>query len=376
MATTAIIALIFAILGTAASVGTGIYANAQNQRIAEENWNQANASREDSQQFAAGQQENANRATINMFNTLDSPEARVQQLKNAGLSVGLMYGQGGTGGTHSSAMAGAPAGGAANVAPFINPLVNLQQNPTEAIKELVEAEKASKEGNKAEKEAKKVDYEITEIIANTKKIEEQAKTEAVTRNFTNTQNKLAEKQLEFETATLDKRIEMVDENVNLIKQNVNKTRQEVKGLRIDNQYKGQLYQSTLNLNEELQKKYIAETAKAVADEVLAKAEAKLTDAKTELTKEQKKELEQLVRQEKVKADEYEEYGYKVTEANNWATELMALARSILSYITDKNNEDVLDEAREEQKKEIQEAKAQGKKPNYGTKGFHKNGQWY
>ena len=47
-----------------------------------------------------------------LFKDLYSPEAKVKQLKDAGLSVGLMYGQGGAGGTSSTAGAmGQGAGG-------------------------------------------------------------------------------------------------------------------------------------------------------------------------------------------------------------------------------------------------------------------------
>lgn len=329
MATSAIIALIFAILGTAASVGTGIYANAQNKKIADQNIQEARATREDSQEFAREQQQTANNATYLMFNAMDSPQARVQQLKEAGMSPGLMYGNGsGSVGSHASATGSAPGATPGTNAPFINPLVNLQQSPTQAIKEMVEAVKTSKESSKIEKETEKAGYEINEIIAKTKKTEEETKTQVVTRNFTETQNKLAENQLKINNATIKQQIEIVEENVNLLKQNVNRTRQEIRGLRIDNQYKSKLYQSTLDLNSNLTTKYIAETAKAVADKTLTYAEKNLIDKQKELTEKQIAELEQKIRQAKKIADEYDEYGYKVTEANNWATELMSILREL------------------------------------------------
>ena len=55
---------------------------------------------------------NADARTRALFTDLYSPEAKVKQLKKAGLSVGMMYGQGGTSGTSSTQGAqGAGAGG-------------------------------------------------------------------------------------------------------------------------------------------------------------------------------------------------------------------------------------------------------------------------
>ena len=47
-------------------------------------------------EMAAGSADARTRA---LYSSLYSPEAKVKQLKNAGLSVGLMYGQGGAGGS-------------------------------------------------------------------------------------------------------------------------------------------------------------------------------------------------------------------------------------------------------------------------------------
>ena len=56
--------------------------------------------------------DSADARTRALYSSLYSPEAKVKQLKNAGLSVGLMYGQGGAGGTTSTSGAmGQGAGG-------------------------------------------------------------------------------------------------------------------------------------------------------------------------------------------------------------------------------------------------------------------------
>ena len=55
---------------------------------------------------------NSDARTRALFTDLYSPEAKVQQLKDAGLSVGMMYGQGGVSGTSSTQ--GAQGAGAGN----------------------------------------------------------------------------------------------------------------------------------------------------------------------------------------------------------------------------------------------------------------------
>lgn len=322
MGTMAVLGLIFAVLGTVASVGTGLYANAQNQRIAERNFEEANKAREDNQQFMQEQQLSANNATIQMFNAMDSPAAKRAQLENAGMSVGLMYGGGGAGGSaHSSAMAAAPAGGAANVAPFLNPLLDITKTPTEAIKEMVESEKTKKE-------EKKVETEIDRTYAETRKIEEETKTEVVTRNYTATQTKIAELQLQFEAASYQTKLNILENERVMISENIRKTRAEIKRQNIDNKYAGKLYQSTLDLNNELRNKYIAEQTKTLADTALARAEEKLTNQKTETEKWNTQKVEQEVEKLKIIVGEYKTYGYKGTEADNWASEVIALCKYI------------------------------------------------
>ena len=55
---------------------------------------------------------NADARTRALFTDLYSPEAKIQQLKDAGLSVGMRYGQGGVSGTSSTQ--GAQGAGAGN----------------------------------------------------------------------------------------------------------------------------------------------------------------------------------------------------------------------------------------------------------------------
>lgn len=97
-----LLGLIGSAIGTAANIGMNSRTNQTNLDI---NRQMMNYNREEA--------EKADERTRALYNDLYSPEARVQQLKNAGLSVGLMYGQNGMGGTMSTQ--GAHANG-------INPL--------------------------------------------------------------------------------------------------------------------------------------------------------------------------------------------------------------------------------------------------------------
>ena len=98
----------------------------------------------------------ADERTRSQFNDLYSPEARVQQLKNAGLSVGLMYGTGGTvgQGQASGAQGGGASGqqGKSNSA-MVNGLglaqimSNVRLNESMAKKNEAEAEEALENAN-------------------------------------------------------------------------------------------------------------------------------------------------------------------------------------------------------------------------------------
>lgn len=94
-----------AIIGTAGSI---LQNQVQNQQSKE------NIEHAASVNYGYGEMsaDSADARTRALYSDLYSPEAKVQQLKNAGLSVGLMYGQGGQGGTSSTAGAqGQGAGG-------------------------------------------------------------------------------------------------------------------------------------------------------------------------------------------------------------------------------------------------------------------------
>lgn len=120
------------------------------------------------QNFAANQARLADLRTRALYNDLQSPEAIRKQLEKAGLSVGMMYGQGGMGGTMSSgAQAASPSAAGASIfghtplgmeAAAI--LQNMKKNEaeTENIKSQTELNKA--ELPKKQKEIEQIEQNI------------------------------------------------------------------------------------------------------------------------------------------------------------------------------------------------------------------------
>ena len=121
---------------------------------------------------------NADARTRALFTDLYSPEAKVKQLKKAGLSVGMMYGQGGASGTSSTQ--GAQGGGAGNQqAAHVDlskqlelGMMQAQIRALEAGANKDDADAKNKEQDTLKKEQKtlKLGEEITEVKERVKNI--------------------------------------------------------------------------------------------------------------------------------------------------------------------------------------------------------------
>ena len=117
--------------------------------------------------------DNAQARTKALFSELYSPEAKVKQLKEAGLSVGLMYGQGGAGGTSSTAGAqGQGAGGQQGKQPIgILQGAELGLMAAQAKKLEAEADNLNQDTKVKETQQQKLAEEVTEVKANVARIE-------------------------------------------------------------------------------------------------------------------------------------------------------------------------------------------------------------
>lgn len=155
--------------------------------------------------------DNADRRTRALYNDLYSPQARLQQLKDAGLSAGLMYGTAGAGGTTSTA--GAMGHGAGNQQAKANFLDILQNAAIQS-----EINRNNAEANKSNADARKsnADAEVTEqtgteeAFAKIAELQARAGNEKAQATFTELQSDFQDIQNEIAKETKDYQIELID----------------------------------------------------------------------------------------------------------------------------------------------------------------------
>lgn len=140
--------------GTAGSVIGQSIANESNERLNALNRQHERELLYMQQDFAQQQAEKADERTRALYTDLQSPEALRKQLEAAGLSVGMMYGQGGAGG---SMQAGAQAESPAAQNRGTIPMQNIMDAQTMMM--LANAEKAKAETQNIEEDTKKKEAE-------------------------------------------------------------------------------------------------------------------------------------------------------------------------------------------------------------------------
>ena len=165
MSTSAIFAIIMLVISAASAAINMNQVNAANQAninatkdINTQNLEQQTETLEQQQQFSREAAAQSDAYTRGLFRDLYSPQARVQQLREAGLSVRLMYGQGGMGGTSSTsgAQATTPSATTATaIAPLINPAVLNIENMLNSVSLLNESKKTETDIAKTTAETKK-----------------------------------------------------------------------------------------------------------------------------------------------------------------------------------------------------------------------------
>lgn len=156
---------ILGLAGTAANIANNSNANRTNLDI---NQQLLNYNREEA--------EKADKRTRALYNDLYSPSAKAQQLREAGLSVGLMYGMGGIGGTASTQGAQANsinplAAKAAQVDPMV--LSQIKVNDATAKKLNSEAELMKEQTNTQKDTQEQIRTLTTNIEEQTKKLTEE-----------------------------------------------------------------------------------------------------------------------------------------------------------------------------------------------------------
>lgn len=180
---------ILGLVGTAANLAMNASTNKTNSEI---NQNLLNYNREEA--------EKADARTRALYNDLYSPAAKAEQLRNAGLSVGLMYGTGGTGGTSSTQGAQASsinpiAARAAQVDPMAlsqmqvnDATANKLNSEAELMKEQTNTQKDTQEQLKALKE--NIEQQTNKLTEEINKVKQEVLTDQAREKLLKTQNEL------------------------------------------------------------------------------------------------------------------------------------------------------------------------------------------
>lgn len=223
-----------AIFGTLAGIAGGAIQGAINNRQNQENNAQAAALNYHYGELSA---QSADKRTRALYNDLYSPQAKVAQLKAAGLSPGLMYGMaGGAGGTTSTAGAqGQGAGGQQGKMSQFDfmqyALMDKQAKllDAQAENQKAEAEKHEAEANKTKGvDTQKAWAEIQELAAKTNNEQLQAELTEAQKLYQEIQNDIADSTKQVQIDTIIQQLEA------LTKQNA-KAEQEIKALKLSNE---------------------------------------------------------------------------------------------------------------------------------------------
>lgn len=291
-----IFTLMVSLIGTLVGAGAMASANEQNQQ-----------NFESSQQFSREAAGTANATTREQYQTLYSPEAKVQQYKDAGLNPALMYMQG------SGSVGSAAAQAATPAAPTINPLVN-----SDWANKMFENVLTATQTKKTEQETSNLQQQLEESKANVRKIESEIDCNIASKTNTELQNRILENEAKVKEATFQEQIEMFKENLRLIKDNADKTEREIFGLDIENKHKDEYWEATVKLLQ-------AQEKETLQKELLEKAQTFVEEAKKFLIDHQDEELEK-----RLKA--IDTYGYMAVNGTGWQTQAIGLLLEALEEL--------------------------------------------
>ena len=295
MGTLSIIGLIFSVLMSAGGMVAQHYANEENKKFAEGN-------REDEQQFAHEEAEIARQANVEQYNQLYSPQAKVKQYEEAGLSPALMYSNGAAQGASgvTTQMAASPS----HSTPYMNPLLNINDdNPVQSalqnIQQIQDIKKTKAETQNVQENTKLVAQRISESQKLIDKMESEIQCNVVTKANDELKGKLLANEIKISNATLGDQIEIVKSNLELINATQDKIKKEIDILRIEEGKKAEYLQTSIDLMNAEKMKYGAETILAGAEAELARIKYKLTQTEINLNIKQRNKLMQEIEEKEI-----------------------------------------------------------------------------
>lgn len=201
-------------------------------------------------------------------------ENQVKHAKNAGLSIGLLYGQGGAQGASTSGGSGSGVNGGTNaVATGLQAKamgLQLAQLASQVALNEAQAEKTKAEAEKTKGvDTEQVKANIESLIAETQNKQEQRGLIAAQSKLVDAQEELAKANTNFTYAKADE----VSWNIFNLQKGIEKLGQELAGLKIDNAKKKAVFDTEVEQAKTLLKQMTANVLKTQADIKITEMEA-------------------------------------------------------------------------------------------------------
>lgn len=313
----AFLALMGAILGAVISAATSAtnvqQTNDANAQLAKEN-------REDQQAYNTQAAANANAETRRQYWDLYSPQAKVNQLKQAGLSVGLMYGGGGVGGSGGTAAQAAPA---TQQAPVMQPWQMTINPMTEAIAALNETKQTESNVEKQSAETEgiisliqKQNQEIEQSKATIKMIEAQTEGQTITNTILASEKEIKDLHVKIEKATADEKILLVEQGLEKLIAERKVAQEQAYQMNIDSKYKEEMNDAILTTYKAQYWKLYEETILTQLQQDTEKVKKWLVTNQAKLTKAEKDWYENEIKRAKHAEELAEEELRRVQNEND------------------------------------------------------------
>lgn len=312
--------LILSVFGSGMSIMANQQANQQNMQ-------NANTMLDKEQQLARQNAAEANAQTVNLYNQIYSPKAKMQQLKDAGLSPGLFYSGGGAAGTAGAAAQATTPN--VNV-PTLNPIVD-----NSMINRVVEAVKTASETKKTQQETKNLEQEVEETKKNIQLLEKEIDNKEISTANAKIEGKLLEYQVKFQQGTIEEQINSVKESLMLLESQREQAWELLQQMKVDTKYKEQFKKKEYEYLDQQTQLVVKNQLLTMAQTLKEEAQTKLLNTQSGLNEKQAQELQ-------YKIDAIEKYGYMVVNGNGWQDRiinaLIQISEEIANFLGGKDKD--------------------------------------